>query len=136
MIVEGIEKYVGLPFEDHGRGEGQGLDCWGGVRYVLGEMRGLLLPDYGRGYADTGDKAGIATTIKLGLLEGWQKIPNPENFALVIFNVHGNPWHVGLVVGRNEFLHWPEGQTSRIERLNAVTWAKRIEGYYRYVGNN
>lgn len=135
MIEEGIERFVGLPFADHGRAADGGLDCWGGVRYVLGEMRGLRLPDYGVGYTDVGDSAGIAATIKAGLMEGWKKIDLPEPFALVIFNICKNPWHVGVVVGRNEFLHWPDGQSSRIERLDAANWAKRVEGYYRYVGN-
>jgi cell wall-associated NlpC family hydrolase len=131
MIVAGAEKFVGLPFADHGR-ESDGLDCWGGVRYFLHEMRGLRLPDYGRGYADTGDKDGIAATIRAGLLEGWEKIDRPENFALAIFNIAGKPWHVGVVVGRNEFLHWPENQNSRIERLDGAMWVRRLEGFYRY----
>ena len=134
MIAAGIEKFVGLPFADHGR-ESEGLDCWGGVRYVLSEMRGLRLPDYGVGYTDVGDRDGIAATITAGLLEGWEKITRPEPFALVVFNIWKKPWHVGVVVGRNEFLHWPDGESSKIERLDAAVWEKRIEGYYRYVGN-
>lgn len=133
MIVAGTERFVGLPFADHGR-DNEGWDCWGGVRYFLSEMRGLRLPDYGLGYTNTGDHAGIAVTIKAGLVEGWEKIERPEPFALVIFNVAKKPWHVGVVVGRNDFLHWPDGETSRVEKLDAQIWKNRIEGFYRYVG--
>lgn len=132
MIVAGTEKFVGLPFADHGREE-DGLDCWGGVRYYLGQMRGLLLPDYGFGYTETADVAGIAATIRAGLMEGWQKIPQPEIFALVIFNLAGNPWHVGVMVSKHQFLHWPEDQNSRLDSIYSAMWEKRIEGYYRYV---
>lgn len=127
-----VERYIGLPFADHGRRNG--FDCWGLVRHVLAAEQGLALPDYGKGYQDVGDHAGIRQSIIDGLAEQWQRVAEPALWGLVIFNIRGNPHHVGLVVGPNQFLHAPEGQNSRIERLSDGLWARRIEGFYVYRG--
>lgn len=122
------EKYIGLPFADHGRAGG--FDCWGLVRHVLGAERGLQLPDYGTGYVDVGDHAGVMKSILDGLAEDWQRVAEPQAGALVIFNICGKPRHVGLLVSDTAFIHAPEGQTSRIERLADRMWSSRIEGFY------
>lgn len=127
-----LSDFVGVPFADHGRG--QGVDCWGLARAALKACAGIELPDYGDGYADMADHDGIATSIRNGLAEGWQRVDDPRAFDLVIFNIAGQPRHVGLMVGPSKFLHAPEDGTSRIERIDDRMWAKRIEGYYRHVG--
>lgn len=132
-----LADYVGLPFADHGRAGG--FDCWGCVRAVLADLRGIVLPDYGAGYADMDDHRGIACAITGGLVRDFVRVPRPQPFDLVIFNIAGQPRHVGLVVGPDQFLHCPEpteagkGGTSRIERLSDRMWHKRIEGFYRHV---
>lgn len=130
--MDGLEAFVGVPFADHGRAGG--FDCWGCARAALLACRGIALPDYGAGYADMADHYGIAASIRGGLAEGWARVLDPRAFDLVIFNICGQPRHVGLMVGPSKFLHAPEGQTSRIERVDDRMWHKRIEGFYRYVG--
>jgi cell wall-associated NlpC family hydrolase len=127
-----LADFVGLPFADHGRGDGH--DCYGGVRAVLAACAGLHLPDYGDTYADCGDHDGIASGIRAGLAIGWQRVSDPRRFDVVVFNITGQPRHIGVMVGPSKFLHWPEKGTSRIERLDDRMWHKRIEGVYRYVG--
>jgi cell wall-associated NlpC family hydrolase len=124
--------YVGIPFVDHGR-EG-GADCWGLVRAVLADVRGVMLPDYGNGYAGTADHEGIEASIREGLVRDFQRVEVPQAFDLVIFNLCNQPRHVGLMVTSWQFLHVPEGQSSRIERIEDRMWAKRVEGFYRHVG--
>lgn len=134
-----LADFVGLPFRDHGRGR-DGADCWGGVRLVLSELRGIVLPDYGQGYADTGDVDGIGVAIREGLVRDFRKVDKPEPFDLVIFNLAGKPWHVGVMVDALRFLHWPQPDdkgndgTSRICRWKDRMWRKRVEGFYRYAG--
>lgn len=134
-----LADFVGLPFRDHGR-DRAGADCWGGVRLVLAELRGIVLPDYGDGYRETMDGAGISVAIREGLVRDFQKVDGPQPFDLVIFNLAGKPWHVGLVVGRHRFLHWPQPDgkgnegTSRICRWTDRMWRNRVEGFYRYAG--
>lgn len=128
---------MGLPFRDHGRGR-DGADCWGGVRLVLRELRGIVLPDYGTGYPDTDSGDAISVAIRDGLVRDFQRVQKPAPFDLVIFALCGKPWHVGLVVDRTRFLHWPQpnkegiGGTSRIERFTDSIWRNRVEGFYRY----
>lgn len=125
-----LADFVGVPFADHGRAGG--FDCWGLARAALLACRGIRLPDYGDGYRDCADHDGIAVAIREGLAEGWTRVEDPRAFDLVIFNIAGQPRHVGLMVGPTTFLHAPEGQTSRIERVTDPMWRKRIEGFYRY----
>lgn len=132
-----IAAFVGLPFADHGRSR-DGADCWGGVRMVLAEMRGIVLPDYGAGYAGTGDFEGIGVAIREGLARDFRRVDRPQPFDLVIFALARKPWHVGLIVAPGRFLHWPQPDdrgndgSSRIERLGDAKWARRVEGFYRY----
>lgn len=134
-----LASFVGLPFADHGR-DREGADCWGGVRLVLRELRGIVLPDYGDGYRETMDSAGIGISIREGLVRDFARVERPAPFDLVIFNLAGKPWHVGLVVGPGRFLHWPQPDrdgndgTSRIERWADRKWRNRVEGFYRYAG--
>lgn len=129
-----LTDFIGLPFVDHGRA--LGCDCWGGVRMVLHELAGVSLPDYGDRYTDVGDADGIESAIRDGLARDWYPVTGgPQMFDLVIFNVLGRPRHVGLMIGPSKFLHWPEGKTSRIESVNDLCWARRVEGFYRYYTN-
>lgn len=138
--MRALEDFVGLPFADHGRGDG--YDCWGLIRAVLLELRGLALPSYGEAYRAASDQAQVAVAIQDGLVRDFVRVDRPQPFDLVIFNIGGKPWHVGLVVAPNQFLHCPEptelpdgrttGGTSRLERLDDRMWHKRIEGYYRH----
>lgn len=125
-----LADFIGVPFADHGRAGG--FDCWGLARAVLAACRGLRLPDYGEGYADCGDHDGIAVAIREGLAADFVRVAVPEPFDLVIFNIGGQPRHVGVVVDAGRFLHAPEGQSSRIERLSDRMWARRVEGFYRH----
>lgn len=134
-----LADFIGLPFRDHGR-ERDGCDCWGGVRLVLRELRGIVLPDYGSGYRETMDCDGIGVSIREGLVRDFVRVDKPQPFDLVIFNLAGKPWHVGLVVGPGRFLHWPQPDdkgndgSSRIAHYTDRIWARRVEGFYRHAG--
>lgn len=134
-----LDDFIGLPFRDHGR-DRDGCDCWGGVRLVLRELRGIVLPDYGGGYHGTMDCDGIGVAIRDGLVRDFVPVARPQAFDLVIFNLAGKPWHVGLVVAPWRFLHWPQPDdngndgSSRIARYTDRIWARRVEGFYRHAG--
>ena len=135
-----LADFVGLPFRDHGR-DRTGADCWGGVLMVLAELRGIELPDYGSGYRETMDCDGIGASIRDGLVRDFVRVDKPQPFDLVIFNLAGKPWHVGVVVDACRFLHWPQPDargndgSSRIARLTDRMWKNRVEGFYRYKGD-
>lgn len=123
-----LAPFVGLPFEDKGRGPA--YDCWGLARHYLAHAIGVLLPDYGNLYATHEDRSQVTDGIKTGLVEGWRHSDKPVVNCLVIFKIAGQPWHIGVVVGRDRFLHIPPGETSCTERLSDPRWKNRIEGFY------
>ncbi|MEJ7808458.1 MAG: NlpC/P60 family protein [Telluria sp.] len=122
-------KYIGLPFSDHGSDE-NGVDCYGLIRMVLAAEHGWQLPDYGEGYDTASNQKAVTEVIVNGLMQGWERVSEPVVSALVVFRMAGKPWHVGLVVAPDRFLHAPVGESSCVERLSSAMWEKRIEGFY------
>ena len=121
--------YIGLPFADHGS-SAEGVDCWGLVRHILAAEKGWVLPSYGEGYDKASNQPAVTECIKNGLAEGWDEVPEPVEYALVIFRMAGKPWHVGMVVGEDRFIHAPSGESSCVERLSSPCWVNRISGFY------
>lgn len=131
-------RYVGLPYKDKGRGP-DGWDCWGGVRMALQREFGLILPDYADAYTRAGDGASVAVAVASGLRDGWEHADSPREGDLLILRIAARPWHCALMVNAAMFLHWPPPsrsgvqQLSCIERLDSPTWARRIDGFWRYM---
>lgn len=125
-----VRPYLGLPFTDHGRGDG--YDCWGLVRFVFQQERGIALPDYGDRYVAARHAASVEVAIRDGLLEGWRQVDTPQAWALSIFKIAGQPWHVGLAISAQQFLHMPAKKWSCVERFSSPEWVNRIEGFYVY----
>jgi cell wall-associated NlpC family hydrolase len=125
-------RYVGAPFEEHGRGPG-GYDCWGLVVAVYREVFGIELPTYDHRYASTRDREDIAALIDGGLTP-WRQIPvdvaRPGDG--VIFRVLTSPCHIGVVVDPPMFLHIARGSDACLERWDTVRWEKRFLGIWRH----
>lgn len=64
----------------------------------------------------------------------WLRVDRPEPYDVVVFKRAGRPDHVGVCLGRGEFLHVEEKRSSCIERLTSPKWERRIEGFYRFTG--
>lgn len=126
--------YVGIPWRAKGR-DRDGCDCWGLVRLVLAEQFGVEQPSYAPDYASPRERAEIATLLRGGIpTNGWLAADGPERPGDgVVFRLANAPWHVGVVVGLDEFLHVEEGfGAAAIDRLSASKWARRIVGIYRH----
>jgi len=64
-------------------------------------------------------------------------VDRPQAFDLVILNIAARPWHCGVMVAPDRFLHvmppGPRGPTfSCIERIDSPRWQARVEGFYRH----
>lgn len=128
--------YVGLLFKDRGRDQ-RGVDCWGLLSLVYAERLGILLPDLA--YRGVDQIEDVAQEVGHQLADGgdWRPIPVDQlaRADAVLFRPGGKrPWHVGIVVGRNKFLHAQLGSDSCIERLDSPLWERRREGFFRYAG--
>lgn len=64
----------------------------------------------------------------------WLRVDRPEPYDVVVFKRAGRPDHVGVCLGRGDFLHVEEKRSSCIERLTSPKWERRIEGFYRFTG--
>lgn len=130
MIPAWVEKYVGIPFKDHGRDE-HGADCYGLYRLALMREFGKLLPSYDDTYADANNSSAAAAIDTLRSLD-FISLPYPEVGAAVVLRVKGLPWHIGMMVSDHFFLHVMRGINSVVERIDSMAWANRVVGFYRY----
>ena len=123
------DKYIGLPYLDNGRTE-SGLDCWGLARLFYSNEYGIELPSYSEEYTG-GTDPYISQAVNL-YKDNWEEITTPNVGDLCLFNIFGEPMHVGVYLGDNKFLHCRIGSDSVIESLNNVKWKNRFVGFYVY----
>ena len=126
------DKYIGLPYKDNGR-DIDGIDCWGLVRLYYKQELNIDLPSYTDEYDGPYD---TNVTRAIGLYkDSWNKTNTPSVGDVVLFNIYGEPAHVGVYIGNNKFIHSRENKDSVIESLNSVKWNKRLEGIYKHSEN-
>jgi len=123
------DKYIGLPYAANGRDE-QGIDCWGLVRLFYKQEYNIDLPSY------TEEYSGAYDTRILDMMDvyknNWAQVQEPEIGSVIVFNILGEPFHVGVYIGDDKFIHARDGMDSVVESVNSPRWNKRIEGYYTY----
>ena len=124
-----FNKYIGLPYKQNGRTE-TGVDCWGLARLVYAQELGIELPSYADLYQGSWDEQ--VTKLIEHSKDGWQQVQDPQPGDLCVFNIYGEPAHVGVYVGNDKFLHSREGLDTVIDSVNSSQWRKRLDGYFRY----
>lgn len=122
-------KYIGLPYATKGRDEA-GIDCWGLVRLFYKQEFDLDLPSYQEDYAGAYDSRILEMMAQYK--DNWTVTMEPEEGFVVLFNIMGEPVHVGIYIGNNKFIHAREGRDTVLESLDSPRWSKRVEGYYKY----
>ena len=122
-------KYIGLPYAANGRDE-QGIDCWGLVRLFYKQEYNIDLPSYTEEYSGAYDERILS--IMDEYKPNWSQIDTPQVGSVIVFNILGEPFHVGVYIGEDKFIHARDGMDSVVESVNSPRWAKRIEGYYSY----
>ena len=123
------DKYIGLPYLDNGRTEA-GVDCWGLARIFYKDELGIELPSYAEEYIGGSDPA-IVEAVAL-YEDNWESSSTPVVGDLCLFNIFGQPTHVGVYVGDNKFLHCRQNLDSVIESLDNIKWKNRFVGFYKY----
>ena len=126
-------EYLKLPFLPRGR-DRSGVDCYGLVRLVFQEQRGIVLPSYADGYASVEDTAEIMTLCRGEIARRWHAVPlaDASLFDVIVFRIKGDPIHVGLVLDAEYFLHTMKGIWSVLERWQSLAWRHRIVEVVRY----
>jgi cell wall-associated NlpC family hydrolase len=107
----------GMPYRNGGSQPADGFDCSGLVQWVFAQ-HGTPLPRDVRQQFDVGEKIGPN-----------QLLPGD----LVFFQtVSRGASHVGIAIGRDEFVHAPSSRgVVRVERLSNTYWSKRWVGARR-----
>lgn len=122
--------YIGLPYKDNGRDE-SGIDCWGLVRLFYKREYSIELPSYTDEYSGRADPQ-LSAIVQNYRPDSWARISNPEPGCVILFNILGQPTHVGIYIGDNKFIHSRGGLDSVVESLTNFKWKTRVEGYYKY----
>lgn len=127
-------RYVGIPNRAHGR-DRSGVDCWGLVRLVFQEERGIRLPSYVGQCPALDEREDLARLITSERDVGpWREVDRAQPFDVLLFRVGAHETHVGLAVDAKNMLHSFGGAGSVIERMDGPRWRKRLVGVYRYCG--
>lgn len=124
-----FNKYIGLPYQENGRTVG-GVDCWGLARLFYKQELSIDLPDYSDLYVGSWDEQ-VSKLINYHK-DSWQQVSKPDLGDLCLFNIYGEPAHIGIYAGDSKFLHSRDGQDSVIESLNNSQWKRRLAGYFKY----
>lgn len=130
--MNAFDRYVGIPYVDKGRLI-TGCDCWGLLRLVYREQRGIDVPSYSEDYVTAADRKALAGLIA-GELEPWREIEagNERTFDAVLMREGRFPRHIGIVTESGRLLHVSSGASSLIERYREGALQHRVVGFYRY----
>lgn len=122
-------KYVGIPFLDRGR-DMAGLDCWGLVRLIYAQERGIELPDYGE--ISVKDLLRVSRSIDRGQ-EAWEPTDKPRAFDVAVMRYYGRGLvgHVGVMVDARTMIHTEDKIAVAVVPVNHFSVRCRIASYRR-----
>ena len=108
-------------------------DCFTLSREVL-RRAGVNIPDW-KSIQDVQLRADEIDTKKA---DYFIRVEKPEPFSIVTFkgmnNIHSSlVTHIGVVLqDAKTFIHIMQKRNVAIERLDSLTWSKKIDGFYKF----
>lgn len=126
-------RYVGLPFQDGGRGP-DAFDCWGLLRDVYARELGVMLPSYGEISAH--DLVRIAREMEAGKDDGWRDTHAPGPFDVCLMRAprgRAAVVHVGVMIDGLCLLHTEAATGAVVVPFTHATIRGRVLGYRRRV---
>lgn len=123
-------KYIGIPYQENGRDE-NGIDCWGLVLLFYKQEFNIELPNLDSEYISSYD-SHVPQLVNNYKKDNWTKTNTPKLGDICLFNILGEPTHVGIYLENSKFLHAREGHSSVIESIKKPVWNTRLEGIYTY----
>ena len=128
-----LELHDLLTAEFEENGEGPNYDCWNLCREVY-RRAGRQLPRFSDYIKKCFERNEVIERCKEN---DFIKLDRPELLAIVTFRLKPRMiTHMGIVLDGQRFIHIRRKAGVAIERLDIGRWAKKIEGFYRYVANN
>jgi len=124
-------KYIGKPWVSGGQGPDK-FDCWGLVRFVVLEQRGIVLPVVN---VDAASMLKVMRAFRSGSYDGWEQVDDPREFDGVLMSHANHPHHVGIWidVDGGKVLHAVRGAgVTAMDRLHLRMAGWNIIGFWRY----
>lgn len=122
-VVEAGLDAIGTPYSWGGDDPDDGFDCSGLVSFVYREVAGVELPRRARDQNNLGKKVSQA-----------QLMPGDLVFFKTGRGRRAAISHVGIYVGKNEFVHAPtRGSSVRVDKMDSTYWAKHFTSARRFI---
>lgn len=127
-----FDRYVGIPWAEQACGLAA-CNCWGLVRLIYRERRGIELPSYSDRIASAADAAEIDALIA-DLRPDWDEIPAGAEtaFDLVLLRRGRFISHVGMAIEPGRLIHVSSDHPARVERYRAALFRRRVDGFFRH----
>lgn len=120
-----------MKFAEKGRSV-EGVDCWGLVKLVYENERGIDVPSYVDDYETTNDRQKISDIISSESAEKWEMVKEPREYDVVILDMRGIPMHVGIVTKPGHMIHCARGINTVHENFTTARWRHKIKGFARW----
>ena len=138
MIPAWTTSYLTIPYRERGRSR-TGVDCYGLVRLVFQERRGIELPSYDETAPTPRDVMEIQRLLAGAPALGWIEVLREEaqEYDGIVFTIAGQPTHFGLVLEPPHFLHAIKDTKASygkvaIRRWDSMMWRQRVAGVVRW----
>ena len=126
-----IDRYIGIPYLDRGRGF-DGCDCWGLVKLFYENEMDIPLPDFDVGREEWQKIDGIVRSEKVW----WKSVVIPTTPCVVVLKLDRRhiDWctHLGVHIGDGWMLHTSSEKDSVRIRIDHPFYRNRVEGFYEY----
>jgi cell wall-associated NlpC family hydrolase len=133
LIAPWVDKYFDVPWDDEGTdGAFTGCNCYGLVRLIFQEEFGICLPRYeGAAYSRSVDKEELGKRFQRERQQ-WKSVEFPMVGDVIWLRIAGHPFHVGVMVSSDQFMHIEEGCGPAVESITSPLWVRRINGFARW----
>lgn len=124
--------YIGLPYRSGGR-DREGVDCWGLLRLIYRERKGILLPDLPG--IDAGGVLEISREILARHHENWFEIGMPADMDVVAMSMRDTLHHVGVwtMADGGKVIHSWKGSSVVADAIRNLKWRGiRTIRFFRY----
>lgn len=125
-----ISDLIGIPYQPKGRTLAS-VDCWGLACVFHRHLLGQELPSYLNDYTHPNDRKSVADAI-VNNYGNWLQVDEPKFGDIIIFNLLGLPLHCGVYLADGDFIHSLKGSETCIERLDSITWERRVHRIIRW----
>ena len=123
-------KYLNIPYKYRGATK-EGLDCIG-LCQMIAQDNDIIIGNINYDNIPL-DLVSNVFDINMNNQAKYKEV-EPKEHVLIVFRVMGKIQHIGYMISKDKFLHIMEGTRVSLESIYSPVWAKRIVGYYEYIG--